>query len=101
MPWTIYSVPTAKKAELDAALADDVVSRQSHKVRAAAAVGGPADATYVLIEGSPDGVHRADELLGRLGTRPPTAEGEALYRRFKEEEEAASVGMGLFFTDEV
>jgi hypothetical protein len=100
MPWTIYSVPTSKKAELDAALADDLVSRQSHKVRAASAVGGPADATFVLIEGSPEGVRRADELLGHLGARPPAAEGEALYRKFKDEEEAASVGMGLFFTED-
>jgi hypothetical protein len=99
MPWAIFSVPTAKKAELDAALADDLVSRQSLKVRAAAALGGPADRTIVLVEGSPDGVRRAESLLAPLGDRPSSDDAARLYARFKEEEDAASAGMGLFFGD--
>lgn len=99
MAWTIAVVPSGKRGELDAVLKDDVVSRQSQKVRDAAALGGPADATYVLIEGSPDAVRRAEELLGKLGEKLPAADAEALYRRFKDEEEAASAGMGLFFTE--
>lgn len=99
MPWTLFSVPSAKKAELDKALADDVVSRQSQKVRAAAALGGPADRTYVLVEGSAEAVRRAEELLAPLGERPPTAEASQLYQKFKDEEDAASAGMGLFFGD--
>jgi len=99
MPWALFSVPTSKKAELDAALADDVVSRQSQKVRAAAALGGPADRTYVLVEGSADAVRRAETLLAPIGDRPAAAEASELYRKFKEEEDAASAGMGLFFGD--
>ncbi len=99
MAWTIAVVPSGKRGELDAVLKDDVVSRQSQKVRDAVALGGPADATYVLIEGSPDAVRRAEELLGKLGEKLPAADAEALYRRFKDEEEAASAGMGLFFTE--
>jgi hypothetical protein len=100
MAWTLFSVPNTKRTELDAALKDDRVSRQSQKVRDATAMGGPAGATYVLIEGAAEAVHRAEELLGPIGTRLPTTEGEALYRRFKDEEESASAGMGLFFTEE-
>ncbi|HTW56305.1 MAG TPA: hypothetical protein VMG36_07715 [Thermoplasmata archaeon] len=100
MAWTVYSVATSKKAALDAALADDVVSRQSHTVRAAAALGGPADQTYVLVEGSADGVRRAEELLGPVGQKATGADGEALYRKFKDEQESASAGMGLFFTED-
>ena len=100
MPWTIYSVLSSKKAELDAALADDLVSRQSHTVRAATALGGPADSIYVLVEGSTDGIVRANALLGPIGTRPAAPDGEALYRKFKDEQEAASAGMGLFFTED-
>jgi hypothetical protein len=100
MAWTLYSVPATKRTELDAALKDDRVSRQSLKVREASAMGGPSGATYVLIEGAADAVHRADELLTPIGTKLPAAEGEPLYRRFKDEEEAASAGMGLFFTEE-
>lgn len=100
MTWTLFAVPTTKRAELDAVLKDDRVSRQSQKVRDAGAMGGPSGTTYVLIEGAPDAVRRAEELLAPVGTRLPSADAEALYRKFKEEDESASVGMGLFFTEE-
>jgi hypothetical protein len=100
MAWTLFSVPNTKRTELDAVLKDDRVSRQSQTVREAAAMGGPSGATYVLVEGAADAVTRAEELLGTVGTRVPPADAEALYRRFKDEQESASAGMGLFFTEE-
>jgi hypothetical protein len=100
MAWTIYTVPSAKRTELDAALRDDIVSRQSQKIRAAASLGGAADALYVLVEGSPEAIRRAEELLGAVGKKITPTESDALLARFKEEEEAASAGMGLFFTEE-
>jgi hypothetical protein len=99
MAWTLYSVPTTHREGLDAALRDDLVGRQSQKVRDASAVGGPSGTLYVLVEGAAGPVTRAEELLAPLGTKLPPAEAEALYRRFKEEEESASAGMGLFFTE--
>jgi len=100
MAWTLFSVLVTKRAELDAVLKDDQVSRQSQKVRDTSAMGGPSGATYVLIEGAPEAVRRAEELLAPIGTRLPSADAEPLYRRFKDEEDAASAGMGLFFTEE-
>lgn len=99
MAWTLFDVPAAKKAELDAALADDQVSRQSQRVRDAAAAGGPSGELYVLIEGVEAAIHRADELLASVGKKLPPAEAEALYRKFKDEDESAAAGMGLFFTE--
>jgi hypothetical protein len=99
MSWTLYAVPAGKRTELETALHDDVVSRQSHKVRDAPSAGGPAGELYVLIDGSAEGVARADTLLAPVGKKLPHAEAEALYRKFKEEEDAASAGMGLFFTE--
>jgi hypothetical protein len=100
MAWTIFSVPTGKRLELDAVLKDDVISRQSQTIRDAGALGGPADTTYVLIEGAADAVRRAEELLTPVGTRLPSADGERLHQRFKDEQDEASAGMGLFFTEE-
>ncbi len=100
MAWTIFAIPASKRTELDAVLRDDQVSRQSQTVREAAVLGGPADTVYVLIEGAGDAVHRAEELLAPVGTRLPPADADLLYRKFKDEEEAASAGMGLFFTEE-
>ena len=100
MAWTIFSVPTPRKTELDAVLADDLVSRQSQKIRDAAAAGGPSGELYVLVEGAEAAVRRADELLGPIGKKLPPADAEALYRKFKEEDDLAASGMGLFFTEE-
>ena len=99
MVWTIFSVPTAKRAELDTALADDIVGRQSRKLRDAPTFGGASGELYVFIEGSPEGVARAEELLSQVGKKLPTADADALERKLREEDDAASAGMGLFFTE--
>lgn len=99
MAWTIFVVPSAKRAELEAALHDDIVGRQSQTVRDAAAAGGPAGSLYVMVEGAAEPVARAASLLGPIGTPLKGAEADTLYARFKSEEESASAGMGLFFTE--
>lgn len=99
MAWTLFSVLGTKRNELDAVLRDDVVSRQSQTVRDAATMAGPSGSLYVLVEGAADAVRRAEELLGPVGARVSAADAEALYRRFKDEQESASAGMGLFFTE--
>lgn len=90
MAWTLFSVPTGKRTELDAALKDDILSRQSQKIRDAKAVGGPAETTYVLLEGSTEAMSRADQLLAAVGTKLPANEATPLYQRFKDEEDSAS-----------
>ncbi|HEV2317175.1 MAG TPA: hypothetical protein VGV89_06340 [Thermoplasmata archaeon] len=99
MAWTLHRVPNTRRSELDAALKDDMISRQSHKLRDAATLGGPAGEVYVLVEGSAEAIARADQLLEPAGPKLPAAEGEPLYRRLKEEDDSASAGMGLFFTE--
>ena len=100
MSWAIFSVPSAKRAELDTALQDDLVSRQSRKIRDAGTFGGPADRTYVLLEGSDEALRKAEALLAGVGDRLAGPDAEGLYGRFREEDESASAGMGLFFTEE-
>jgi hypothetical protein len=99
MAWTLFTVPSPKKAELDAVLADDQVSRQSQKIRDAASLGGPSGSLYVLVEGADEPVRRAEELLAKVGEKMPAAEGTALHQRLKDEDEAAAAGMGLFFDE--
>ncbi len=100
MGWALFAIPSERRAELDAALKDDLLSRQSQKVRDGGGFGLAAGRTVVLVEGSPDGVRRAETLLGPLGPPLERTEAERLYRQLKDEEEAASAGMGLFFTEE-
>ena len=99
MAWTIFSIPTTHRAELDVALADYIVARQSRKLRDAPTFGGAAGELYVFIEGSPEGVARAEELFSKVGKKLPKADADVLERKLREEDEAASAGMGLFFTE--
>jgi hypothetical protein len=99
MAYTLFSVPSAKRAELDEVLKEDRVARQSQKVREAQVLGGPAGELYVLIEGAPDAVALAEERLAKIGTRPNATDREKLKAQFQAEDEAASVGMGLLFTE--
>jgi hypothetical protein len=99
MPSTIFAIPATKRPELDLALNDDVVARQSRKVRDAASMGGPSGELYVLIEGGPEAIARAETLLGPIGKKLAPAEAGKLEQQFRDEDESASAGMGLFFTE--
>ncbi len=99
MAWALYSVASEHRGELDAALKDDLVSRQSQKLRDGPSVGAASGTTIVLLEGSEPALRRLGELLGTAGSRLSGDEAERLYRRLKDEEESASAGMGLFFTE--
>lgn len=99
MAWVIFEVPNDRRAKLDEALRDDLVGRQSQKLRDAATLGGRSGHVYIQVDGSPEAVSRAEALLKEVGTKLPPTEAEALRKRLQDEDEAASQGMGLFFTE--
>lgn len=99
MPWTIYRITASRKADLDLALADDIVARQSRKIRDAATLGGPAGELYVMIEGSGEGVARADAVLAPVGTKLAGADADGVHQKLVDEDQASAAGMGLLFTD--
>ncbi|MCI4321728.1 MAG: hypothetical protein L3K05_05425, partial [Thermoplasmata archaeon] len=82
MALTIFEVPSTRRTELDAALRDDIVSRQSQKIRDAPSAGGPAGQLYVVVSGAPEAVARADGLLTPLGRKLPPAEADSLQKKF-------------------
>lgn len=99
MAWSIFEVPNDRRAKLDEVLRDDVIARQSHKLRDAATIGGRSGHLLVQIDGSAEAVAKAETLLKDIGTKLPPKEAEAVRARLQEEDEAASSGMGLFFTE--
>jgi hypothetical protein len=99
MAWVIFEVPNERRPKLDEVLRDDLLARQSHKLRDAATLGGRAGHLYVQIDGSAESVTKAEAMLKDVGTKLPSKEAEALRARLQEEDEAASQGMGLFFTE--
>ena len=99
MAWIIFEVPNDRRAKLDEVLRDDVIARQSHKLRDAATVGGRSGHLIVQIDGSTEAVAKAESLLKDVGAKLPPKDAEAVRARLQEEDEAASSGMGLFFTE--
>jgi hypothetical protein len=99
MPWIIFEVPNDRRSKLDEVLRDDLIGRQSQKIRDSATLGGRSGHVYVQLEGSPEAVSRAEMLLQDVGAKLPAKEAEALHARLQEEDEAASAGMGLLFTE--
>ena len=84
MPWVLFEVPNDRRAKLDDVLRDDLIARQSHKIRDAATLGGKSGHLYVQIEGSPEAVARAETQLKEVGTMLPPKEAEALRARLQE-----------------
>lgn len=99
MASTLYAIPSTKRTELDAILQEDRIARQSQKIRDATTLGGKAGELFVRIEGSDEAIRAAEELLAKIGTKLPPAEAERVLARLKEEDDSASAGMGLFFTE--
>ncbi len=78
-------------------LKDDLVSRQSITTREAAALGVKLDLYLVLIDGSEAAVARARELFKGVGEPLPEDQAAEAFAKVREEEERASVGMGMIF----
>ena len=78
-------------------LKDDLVSRQSITTREAPALGMKSDLHLVFIEGAEEAIARAREIFKELGEPLPEPEAAEAFRKIKEEEERASVGMGMIF----
>ncbi len=97
MPFRVFRVPQTERARLDAALGDDILSRQSITLRDARRVGRQEDAIYVFVEGEQAGLFRAEALILTFGERA-TEPGE-LMGRLKAEEDSAAEGLGSIFGD--
>lgn len=78
-------------------LRDDLVSRQSIVTRDAAALDMKSELHLVVIEGSEQGVAKAREIFKEVGEPLPDKEALEVLQKIKEQEEKASVGVGMIF----
>ncbi len=93
----VYRIQTAKMAALDLVYQDNLAGRQSITVREAKTLGVGGEGSLVLVEGSDEGVARADALLREGATALTGADAEAAYRAFRSQDEDAASGMGFVF----
>jgi hypothetical protein len=78
-------------------LRDDLVSRQSIVTRDAAALDMKSELHLVVIEGSEQGVAKAREIFKQMGEPLPEKEALEVLQKIKEQEEKASIGVGMIF----
>jgi hypothetical protein len=97
MEYAIFSVEKQKIGRIDPTVKDDVISRQSIFVRDANALGLDEDTRYVIIEGNPEALKRAEELFSDFAKQLKGEDGQKIYQAFKVTEEDASSGMGMIF----
>lgn len=97
MAYQVYRVASKDRAKMDAALGDDILSRQSLTTRDARHFEQPGEFVYLFVEGTDAGILRADAMLLDFAERAPNA--AELHQKLKDEEDAAASGLGAILGD--
>ncbi|HII41117.1 MAG TPA: hypothetical protein HA326_07890 [Thermoplasmata archaeon] len=95
--YRVFRVPANQLSAVDLVYRDNLAGRQSITVREARTLGLSGEGNLVLIEGSEDGVGRAEALLKEHATALTGAEAESAYRAFRAQDDEAASGLGLVF----
>ena len=98
MAFVIFEVKSEDVGKINKLVKDDVVSRQSILIRDSSSLNLDGDFTYVKVEGSEEGLKRAEELAGELGLKKvDDKKAMEINDRIKEQEDSAASGMGMIF----
>lgn len=95
--YRVYRIPTAQLPAVDPVYQDNLAGRQSITVREARSLGLRGEGSLVLVEGSDEGVARADALLKDAAQALAGAEAEDAYRAFRAQDLDAASGLGFVF----
>ncbi len=95
--YRVFRLPAAQLAALDLVYKDNLAGRQSITVREARTLGLGGEGNLVLVEGSEDGVARAEVLLKDRAATLAGAEAETAYKAFRAQDDEAASGMGFVF----
>jgi hypothetical protein len=98
MSYVIFEVKSAETGKIQTMLQDDIVNRQSIVIRDANSLEMKGTASYLKVEGSPEGLKRAEELAKEFGMKKvPDRKAKKIDEKIKEQEDSAATGMGLIF----
>lgn len=95
--YRVFRIPANKLSAMDLVYHDNVAGRQSITVRDSRTLGLGGEGSLILIEGSEEGVARAESLLKETTTILSGAEAENAHRAFQSQDDEAASGMGLVF----
>ena len=98
MPYVIFEVKSEDVGKINDVVKNDLVSRQSILTRDANSLDIKEDVSYLKIEGSEEGVKKAEELAKELNFKKLDAKkAEEINNKIKEQEDSAASGMGMIF----
>jgi len=98
VPYVIFEVKSAEAGKINTLIKDDLVSRQSIVIRDANSLDIKEEVSYLKVEGSTEGLKRAQELAKELGMKKlPVKKAKTIDDKIKEQEDSAATGMGMIF----
>ncbi len=98
MAYVIFEVKSAEAGKIQTMLQDDIVNRQSIVIRDANSLEMKGSVSYLKVEGSAEGLKRAEELAKELGMKKlPEKKAKKIEDKIKEQEDSAATGMGMIF----
>ena len=99
MDYLIFEVKREDSSKIDQVIKDDTVSRQSITIRDSKSLGvEDVDATYVKIEGSEEGLKKAEELFKEFGIKKLSdKKAREINEKIESQDNSAISGMGAIF----
>ena len=98
MSYVIFEVKSEEVGKINQMLKDDLVSRQSILNRDASSLNLKKDVSYLKIEGSEEGLKKAEEIAKELKFKKLNKkESDEINIKIKEQEDSAADGMGMIF----
>ncbi len=98
MSYVIFEVKSAEAGKIQTMLQDDIVNRQSIVIRDVNSLDIKEAVSYLKVEGSTEGLKRAEELAKDLGmTKLTEKKAKEIDEKIKEQEDSAATGMGMIF----
>jgi len=96
--YIIFEVKTEDVGKINQMLKDDLVSRQSLLTRDSSSLDIDKDVSYVKVEGSKEGLKKAEEIAKELEFKKLNKKKtEEVNKKIEEQEESAADGMGMIF----
>jgi hypothetical protein len=98
MAYVIFEVKKEQIGKINEMLKDDIVNRQSVLTRDAHALGIEKEVSYFKVEGSEDGLKRAEELAKEFEFKKlDEKDSKDVNQKILDEEDSAADGMGMIF----
>ena len=98
MAYVIFEVKNEDVSKINKVIKDDLVSRQSILIRDSSSLDIKGDFSYLKIEGSSDGLKKAEELAKEAGFKKlDNKKAEKVDQKIKDQEDSAASGMGMIF----